>query len=64
MITMMQASDPRHAHDPSGPPRHWFDHPEARRLLLQSIMNAILVVILEESLVRLRRWTPRSIRRK
>ena len=47
MRTVMQAADAGHSHDPGGPPRPWFDHPESRRLLLQGIMNAIVVVILE-----------------
>jgi hypothetical protein len=47
MITMMQSADAGCTHDLGGPPRPSFDHPEARRLLLQSIMNAIGVVILE-----------------
>ena len=47
MITVMQAADAGHSHDLGGPPRPWFDHPESRRLLLQGIMNAIVVIILE-----------------
>jgi len=41
---VMQAADAGHSHDLGGPPRPWFDHPESRRLLLQGIMNAIVVV--------------------
>ena len=47
MITMMQAADAGYTHDLGSPTRPWFDNPESRRLLLQGIMNAILVVILE-----------------
>ena len=47
MITVMQAADAGHSHDLGGPPRPWFHQPESRRLLLQGIMNAIVVVILE-----------------
>src|SRR6516162_5557856 len=47
MITVMQAADAGHSHDLGGPPRPAFDHPESRRLLLQGIMNAIVVIILE-----------------
>src|SRR6516162_10260993 len=47
MISVMQAADAGHSHDLGAPPRPWFDHPESRRLLLQGIMNAIVVVILE-----------------
>ena len=47
MITVMQAADAGHSHDLGAPPRPWFDHPESRRLLLQGIMNAIVVAILE-----------------
>jgi hypothetical protein len=47
MITVMQAADAGHSHDLGGPPRPWFDQPESRGLLLQGIMNAIVVVILE-----------------
>jgi hypothetical protein len=45
MISMMQAADAVHSHDLGGPPRPWFDQPESRRLLLQGIMNAIVVVL-------------------
>jgi len=45
MITMMQSADAGCTHDLRSPPRASFDHPEARRLLLQGIMNAIVVVI-------------------
>jgi len=44
MITVMQAADAGHSHHLGAPPRPWFDHPESRRLLLQGIMNAIVVV--------------------
>jgi hypothetical protein len=47
MITMMQSADAGSTHDLSGPPRPWFHNPEARRPLLQGIMNAVVVVILE-----------------
>src|SRR6516162_9566455 len=47
MISVMQAADAGHSHDLGAPPRPWFDHPESRRLLLQGIMKAIVVVILE-----------------
>jgi len=47
MISVMQAADAGHSHDLGGPPRPWFGQPESRRLLLQGIMNAVVVVILE-----------------
>src|SRR6516165_2387029 len=43
----MQAADAGYSHDLGGPPGPAFDHPEVRRLLLQGIVNAIVVVILE-----------------
>ena len=47
MIAMMQAADAGHSHDLGGPAGPAFDHPGVRRLLLQGIVNAIVVVILE-----------------
>ena len=47
MITMMQAADAGHSHDLGGPAGPAFDHPGGRRLLLQGIVKAIVVVILE-----------------
>jgi hypothetical protein len=47
MIAMMQAADEGHPDDLPRPARPAFDHPESRRLLLQGIMNAIVVVIVE-----------------
>src|SRR5215472_5638330 len=44
---MMQAADAGQPHDLGGAPRPASDHPERRRLLLQGIVNAIRVVILE-----------------
>src|SRR5215472_11680394 len=44
---MMQAADAGQPHDLGGAPRPASDHPERRRLLLQGIVNAIVVVILE-----------------
>ena len=47
MITMMQAADAGHSYHLGGPPRPAFDYPESRRLLLQGIVKAIVVVIIE-----------------
>ena len=47
MIAMMQPADAGCTHDLGGPTRPALDNTESRRLLLQGIMNAIVVVILE-----------------
>ena len=44
---MMQAADAGHSHDLGGPAGPSFDSSERGRLLLQGIVNAIVVVILE-----------------
>ena len=44
---MMRTADAGHSHDLGAPAGPAFDHPEVRRLLLQGIVNAIVVVILE-----------------
>src|SRR6516225_4230603 len=44
---MMQAADAGYSHALGGPAGPAFDHPGVRRLLLQGIVNAIVVVILE-----------------
>ena len=45
MIAMMQAADAGHSHDLGGPAGPAFDDPESRRLLLQGIVKAFVVVI-------------------
>src|SRR6516164_11464084 len=47
LIAMMQAADAGYSHALGGPAGPAFDHPGVRRLLLQGIVNAIVVVILE-----------------
>src|SRR5215472_1598043 len=47
MIAMMQAADAGHSHDLGGPAGPAFDSTERGRLLLQGIVNAIVVVIVE-----------------
>jgi hypothetical protein len=44
---MMQAAAAGHSHDLGRSTRPAFDRSESRRLLLQGIVNAIVVVILE-----------------
>src|SRR5215831_7229708 len=47
MITMMHATYPRYTHDRGGRIRPSFDHTGRGRLLLQGIVDAIVVVVLE-----------------
>jgi hypothetical protein len=47
MIAMMQAADAGHSHDVGGPAGPAFDSTERGRLLLQGIVKAIVVVIVE-----------------
>ena len=47
LIAMMQAADAGHSHDLGGPAGPAFNHSGGRRLLLQGIVKAIVVVIIE-----------------